>query len=192
MNTFCSNLLSMRVLAVVVVLGFGSHARLTAQTTATPTAAGSSSAATSISSVTTPVTSPTTPTVSAGRFTELQSASPTVQTAVANAQAAAQIARQNPIMLASPDPGVARAVAVAGAAIAQEGRMARSEVLAERQAALTRLRLAQTEAERTRLIEDLRTQSGRRLEEQRESARLVRDRLRELRDTTMLAPRPGG
>lgn len=181
----------MRVLAVIALLTLSGHVRLAAQTAAAPRpAAGATATPVAAASATTPT--PSTPTVSEVRFTDLQTASSTVQIAVANAQAVAEAVRTNPITLATPDPIVARAVAQAGAAIVQEGRVARSDVLAERQAALTRLRLAQTEAERTRLIEDLRTQSGRRLEEQRESARLVRDRLRELRDTTMLAPRPGG
>lgn len=87
---------------------------------------------------------------------------------------------------------LAGAVSTAAAAIVQDGRVARADVLAERQAALTRLRLAQTHQDRRRLVEELRTQVGQRMEEQRELARLVRDRLRELRDTTIITPRPGG
>jgi hypothetical protein len=125
------------------------------------------------------------------RFADFTKAPPAVQAPVAQAQDVATILRSG-VATASPgDPTLARAVATAGVAIVQEGRVARTEVLAERQATLTRLRLAQTETERTRLIEDLRAQTGRRLEEQRETARLVRDRLRQLRDNTTLN-RPSG
>lgn len=127
------------------------------------------------------------------RFTTFDNASPAVRDAVQNAQQAAANAR-NSIAPAStnPEAGVARAVSQASAAIVQEGRVARAELLAERQAALVRLRLAQSAAERARLVTELRSRTGQRMEEQRETARLVRDRLRELRDTTALTPKPGG
>jgi hypothetical protein len=139
-------------------------------------------------------TNPTRPAVAATpRFTTFDLASPAVQTAVQNAQQAAASARQSiGPAVANSETGVARAVSQASAAIVQEGRVARAELLAERQAALVRLRLAQSAAERVRLVSDLRARTGLRLEEQRETARLVRDRLRELRDTTALTPKPGG
>lgn len=124
------------------------------------------------------------------RFSSFDSASPAVVTSVAQAQAVAKSIRDG-VGVATETPVLARAVAQAGAAIVQDGRVARTDVLAERQAALTRLRLAQTEQERRRLIDELRARSGQRMEEQREVARLVRDRLRELRDTTTLT-KPDG
>jgi len=124
------------------------------------------------------------------RFSSFENASPAVVTAVTQAQAVAESIRDG-VSIATATPVLARAVAQAGAAIVQEGRVARTDVLAERQAALTRLRLAQTEQERRRLIDELRARSGQRMEEQREVARLVRDRLRELRDTTALT-KPDG
>lgn len=127
------------------------------------------------------------------RFTTFDQASPAVQTAVQQAQQAAANARQTiGPAVANTETTVARAVSQASAAIVQEGRIARADLLAERQAALVRLRLAQSPAERARLVSDLRARTGLRLEEQRETARLVRDRLRELRDSTALTPKPGG
>ena len=79
------------------------------------------------------------------------------------------------------------AVTQANTAIVREGQAVRSEALANRQATLTRLRLAQSESERQKLLEDLRLQSGERLEDQRETARLVRDRLRQVRDNAVLS-----
>ncbi len=127
------------------------------------------------------------------RFADLDQASPAVRDAVRQAQQAAASARTviGPATT-SGEAGVARAVAQASAAIVQESRIARTDLLAERQAALVRLRLAQSASERARLVTELRTRTGQRLEEQRETARLVRDRLRELRDTTALTPKPGG
>ncbi len=125
------------------------------------------------------------------RFTSFDNASPAVVDAVAKAAAlAATVRNGNPSTSTLPVP-LADAVAQASAAIVQEGRVVRSTVLADRQAALTRLRLAQTEAERQRIVQQLRDLSGQRLEEQREASRLVRDRLRELRVLTTLTP-PGG
>lgn len=139
---------------------------------------------------------PTPPRAPAGttattRFNSFDGASTTVLTAVANAQAIAAEIRNGPAAASVPSSNLAHAVAQASAAIVQDGRVARSNILAERQASLTRLRLAQTEAERSRLVTELRGQLGQRMEEQREVARLVRDRLRELRATTTIV-RPAG
>lgn len=156
--------------------------------------ASTTAPAPSPTTTTTATTSPT-PTTAPARFTTFDGASPEVLTAVRNAQEAANAARINgvgPSGASVTDTTVSRAVAQASAAITQEGRVARADLLAERQAALTRLRLAQTAAERERLVADLRTQTGQRMDEQRETARLVRDRLRELRDSTALTPKPGG
>ncbi|MES2695584.1 MAG: hypothetical protein V4773_19060 [Verrucomicrobiota bacterium] len=131
------------------------------------------------------------PTAAAGRFTTFDGASPTVLDAVRNAQGVATSIRSGLATASPDDPALTRAVSQASAAIVQEGRAARTDLLAGRQSALTRLRAAQTATERERLISDLRTQTGQRLDEQREAARLVRDRLRELRDTTAIT-RPGG
>lgn len=81
---------------------------------------------------------------------------------------------------------VAVAVAQANAAIVGESRSTRTPVLSPREATLARLRSAQTEPERQRLVEELRSASGQRLDAQREDARLVRDRLRQLRELTTL------
>ena len=137
-----------------------------------------------------PETAPPKPAADTPRFSSFDDASPAVVSAVAQAQAVAESIRDG-TTIATATPVLARAVAQAGAAIVQDGRVARTDVLAERQAALTRLRLAQTEQERRRLIDELRARSGQRMEEQREVARLVRDRLRELRDTTTLT-KPDG
>ena len=64
-----------------------------------------------------------------------------------------------------------------------------AEALAERHIALAHYRLAQIEVQRRHLIATLRLQASRRFEEQRASARLARDRLR---DFATLTPRPGG
>lgn len=64
-----------------------------------------------------------------------------------------------------------------------------AEALAERQIALAHLRLAQTEVRRRHLIAALREQATQRVEAQRATARLARDRLRDL---ATLPPRPGG
>jgi hypothetical protein len=159
---------------------------LSAQTTTRPPADASPQ-----SSPPTAAPAPTTPTTEATRFSTFEGASPAVLDAVRHAQAVATIARAG-LSTATTDPGIARAVAQAGAAIVQEGRVARSDLLAQRQAALTRLRLASSTPEREKLVSDLRTQTGQRMDDQREAARLVRDRLRELRDTTSVTPKPGG
>jgi hypothetical protein len=112
-------------------------------------------------------------------------APPAVVTAVQNAQAIANTIRTG-VGVSTTQPNLARAVSQASAAIVQDGRNTRADLLAERQAALARLRAAQTAQERERLIGELRTAAGQRMDEQREVARLVRDRLRELRDTTSL------
>jgi hypothetical protein len=112
-------------------------------------------------------------------------APPAVVTAVQNAQAIANTIRTG-VGVSTTQPNLARAVSQASAAIVQDGRATRADLLAERQAALARLRAAQTAQERERLIGELRTAAGQRMDEQREVARLVRDRLRELRDITSL------
>lgn len=127
-----------------------------------------------------------TETVEAGRFTTFEGASQTVLDAVRNAQQAADAAKANLAAATTIPPQVSRAVAQASTAIVQEGRTARADLLAERAAAIARLRAAQGPADRERIISELRTQTGQRMDEQREAARLVRDRLRELRDTTSL------
>lgn len=127
----------------------------------------------------------------AQRFSSFENASQTVVDAVGAAQALADSVRRGEPSAAVTPEALSVAVSRAGAAIVQEGRMARSALLAERQAALTRLRLAQTDEERQRIVEELRLQAGRRMDEQREAARLVRDRLRELRASTALTS-PGG
>lgn len=134
-----------------------------------------------------PAAAPVPPeTVAVGRFTTFEGASQTVIDAVRNAQSAADAAKANLSTSTAIPPNVSRAVAQASTAIVQEGRAARADLLAERSAALARLRAAQSTTDRERIISDLRTQTGQRMEEQREAARLVRDRLRELRDTTSL------
>ena len=116
-------------------------------------------------------------------------APPEVIDAVRNAQAIATAIRTGVTPAATGD--LARAVKQATTAIVQDSRTIRVNLLDERRAALVRLRAAQTETERLRIVEQMRTQAGQRMEEQRELARLVRDRLRELRETTALTP-PGG
>ncbi len=125
-------------------------------------------------------------TVEAGRFTNFEGASPAVIDAVRQAQVAAETARASLSTANAIPPNVSRAVAQASTAIVQEGRTARADLLAERAAAIARLRATQGTAERERIVSELRTQTGLRMDEQRETARLVRDRLRELRDTTSL------
>lgn len=85
-----------------------------------------------------------------------------------------------------PTAPLTQAVTQASTAIVREGQAIRATSLAGRQSAVTRLRLAQTEAERLKLLADLRLQAGDRLDEQREVARLVRDRLRQVRDNATL------
>lgn len=127
-----------------------------------------------------------------GRFTDFSDASANVRVAVDQAQTIAKGGLATGISNAAiPSPSLAQAVAQASSVIVQDGRIARANVLAERQSTLLRLRLAQSQPERQRLIDDLRSQAGQRMDEQRETARLVRDRLRELRDSTSLT-RPGG
>lgn len=127
-----------------------------------------------------------TETVEAGRFTTFEGASQAVIDAVRNAQGAADAAKANLATSTAIPANVSRAVAQASTAIVQEGRTARADLLAERAAAIARLRAAQSTTDRERIISELRTQTGQRMDEQREAARLVRDRLRELRDTTSL------
>ena len=171
---------------------------LTAQTTSTTptvTTPATGTPATTPPATTVPPSTGGTPTVapSAPRFTSFANAPAPVATAVATAAAAAAAAR-SPVGVASGTTGPALATAVAGAsqAIVQDARTVRSNLLAERQAAVDRLRLAQSAPERQRLVDELRTRTGQRLDEQRETARLVRDRLRELRDVTALTPKPPG
>jgi hypothetical protein len=142
---------------------------------------------------------PQTPSGPAGSSTSVvvpptfRDASPAVQTSVVNAITEADAARAANIGLASPTPRpppLTTAVTVANNAIVAESVTTRSAALTQRQATLTRLRLAASEVERQRLIDDLRVQSGQRLEEQREAARLVRDRLRTLRDLTTVTRPP--
>lgn len=125
-------------------------------------------------------------TIEAGRFSNFEGASQVVIDAVRNAQGAADAAKANLSTSTATPPNVSRAVSQASAAIVQEGRTTRADLLAERSAAIARLRAAQSTTERERIISELRTQTGQRMDEQREAARLVRDRLRELRDTTSL------
>jgi hypothetical protein len=163
----------------------------TAPDPATPVATSPTTSSTLSTAAPTPTDRPRG--AEATSFTTFEGASPAVRTAVANAQAVAQTIRSGTSSASSSivSPDLSRAVAQASAAIVQEGRVARSEILAQRQASLTRLRLAQSEADRQRLIDELRVQNGQRMEQQREVARQVRDRLRELRATTTIAPRPG-
>jgi hypothetical protein len=115
-------------------------------------------------------------------------ASPAVQTSVVNAIGTADAVRAASIGVATtpvPRPTtLTTAVTTANNAIVAESATTRATALTQRQASLARLRVAASEAERQRLVDDLRVQSGQRLEEQREAARLVRDRIRVLRDLT--------
>ncbi len=120
------------------------------------------------------------------RFADFANATPAV---AAPAQIVTSLAEAIRLGLVNPSSSTIPlpvAVAQANAAIVRDGQTARAEALASRQATLTRLRFAQTETERQKLVEDLRLQSGERLEEQRETARLVRDRLRQVRDNATL------
>ncbi len=154
--------------------------------------------------------SPSTAPVRAQPFTSFDHASPAVRDAVAAATASAQRAAPSlddairnglvqpaAVGIASTTAlppsieAVATAVTRANAAIVSDSRTTRTPVLTPREAALARLRQAQTDPERQRLIEELRTTSGQRLDAQREDARLVRDRLRQLRELTTLN-RPAG
>lgn len=143
-------------------------------------------------------------------FTSFDTASPTVREAVTSATTAAATASASldealrlgvvrPATLATSStpqlppsvqalPGV---VTRAHNAILAESRATRAAALTPRESAITRLRQAQTDAERQRLIEELRVSSTQRLEAQREDARLVRDRIRQLRDQTTIN-RPSG
>ncbi len=154
--------------------------------------------------------SPSTAPVRAQPFTSFDHASPAVRDAVAAATASAERAAPSlddairnglvqpaAVGIASTTAlppsieAVATAVTRANAAIVSDSRTTRTHVLTPREAALARLRQAQTDPERQRLIEELRTTSGQRLDAQREDARLVRDRLRQLRELTTLN-RPAG
>lgn len=125
------------------------------------------------------------------RFADLTKAAPAV---AAPAQAVTSLAdslRQGIVNPAGTTTPLNVAVAQANTAIVRDGQAVRAEALAGRQRTLTRLRLAQTEADRQKLIVDLRLQSGERLDDQREIARLVRDRLRQVRDdATLTRPSP--
>lgn len=127
------------------------------------------------------------------RFSTFENACPQVQTAVAQARGIANYYRGNPLVAQSQigAPSLPGAITPATNPMVQEGRVAPANILSVRQAALTRLRLTHTQVGRQQLRESLRMQAGHRMEEQREVARLVRDRLRELRDTTFLTPGPG-
>lgn len=134
----------------------------------------------------TPVASPVT------QSTAFAAASAAVTATVQQATSIADGIRQGVITSTVPAHAeLATAVTTANNAIVAEDKTTRSTALSQRQATLIRLRTAASEAERQHLIEDLRVQSGQRLEEQREAARLVRDRLRVLRDLTTTT-RPAG
>lgn len=139
--------------------------------------------------------------------TALQTASQPVQTAVSAvaSQAAVVVGSIDDAIrlgiatparpIGSPAPASVSALATAATnannAIVAEDRQTRAETLDRRESSVARLRAAQTDADRRRVIEELRERSGERLDEQRESARLVRDRLRALRDiATTIRPEP--
>lgn len=143
-------------------------------------------------------------------FTSFDTASPAVREAVSTATASATAAATSldeAIRLGVVQPaGIGTAstpalppsvtalpatVARANTAIVAESRTTRAPELTRREAALARLRQATTDEERQRIIQELRATSSQRLEAQREDARLVRDRLRQLRDVTTLN-RPTG
>lgn len=128
----------------------------------------------------------------APRFADLSAASApaTVAAPAQTVTAVADSVRQGIVYPTGTQPSLPAAVATAQAAIVREGQVARAGALANRQSGLLRLRLAQTEAERLKLIEDLRVQSGERLDGQRETARLVRDRIRQVRDNATLTRPP--
>lgn len=120
------------------------------------------------------------------RFADFANATPAVAGPAQIVTSLAEAIRLGLVGPASTTTPLPVAVAQANTAIVRDGQAVRAEALASRQATLTRLRLAQTETERQKLLEDLRIQSGERLEEQRETARLVRDRLRQVRDNAAL------
>ena len=183
---------------------------LFAQTTSTTTTAV---VAPTPTNTTTTAPSTATNAVRAQPFTSFDTASPAVRDAVATATASRQTAvtsLEEAIRLGIVTPATvttsatlatstlppsveAHPVAVTRAsnAILAESRATRAPVLTPREAAITRLRQAQTEQERQRLVEELRVNSSQRLEAQREDARLVRDRVRQLRDLTTIN-RPSG
>jgi hypothetical protein len=138
-------------------------------------------------------TSPGTPATIA-RFSDLTKAAPAVAGPAQTVTSLADSIRLGILTLPSTATGanpLTSAVAQANTAIIRDGQAVRAEALSGRQRTLTRLRLAQTEAERQKLIADLRLQSGERLDDQRETARLVRDRLRQVRDdATLTRPAP--
>ncbi len=135
-------------------------------------------------------TSPGTPATIA-RFSDLTKAAPAVAAPAQAVTSLAESLRQGILTPAGTTTPLGVAVAQANTAIIRDGQAVRAEALSVRQRSLTRLRLAQTEAERQKLIADLRLQSGERLEDQRETARLVRDRLRQVRDdATLTRPAP--
>jgi hypothetical protein len=176
-----------------------------------PVSVVAQSAPPSPTSTPTPVT--TTSAVRAQPFTSFDSASPAVrdavttatasrQTAVASLEEAIRLGIVTPATIATSATSVMStlppsveahpaAVTRASNAILAESRATRATVLTPREAAITRLRQAQTEQERQRLVEELRVSSSQRLEAQREDARLVRDRIRQLRDLTTIN-RPSG
>ncbi|MCX6953471.1 MAG: hypothetical protein NTV51_15080 [Verrucomicrobia bacterium] len=120
------------------------------------------------------------------RFADLTTVTPAVAGPAQVVVSLADAIRQGLVIPAANAIPLPTAVAAASTAVVREGQVARASVLSERQATLTRLRLAQSEADRQRLIENLRLQSGERMDDQREAARLVRDRLRQLRDDATL------
>lgn len=184
----------LRLLLASTTLAFALPFSLTAQTTPPPTVS----------------TTPTTTSLRERPFATFDTASPAVRDAVAAATATAQtaaasldeairlgivqpagIATSSTPVLPSSVAALPTAVQRAQAAIVAESRDTRSAALARREDALARLRRATTDAERQRIIEELRTLSSQRLDAQREDARLVRDRLRQLREFTTLN-RPTG
>lgn len=147
-------------------------------------------------------TSPgTVATVTPARFADLTTVPPPVASTAQIVGNLAEGIRLGIITLPTTNPGASSttpapvsplttAVTQANTAIIREGQSVRANALASRQASLTRLRLAQSETERLKLLEDLRLQSGERLEDQREAARLVRDRLRQVRDNAVITRPP--
>jgi hypothetical protein len=120
------------------------------------------------------------------RFSDLTKAPPSVAAPAQAVTSLAESLRQGIVNPAGTTTPLSVAVAQANTAIIRDGQAVRADALAGRQRTLTRLRLAQTEADRQKLIVDLRLQSGERLDDQRETARLVRDRLRQVRDDATL------
>jgi hypothetical protein len=191
--------------ACCALAAVGSAQVFTTPVTGTP-APGTPTTGTPTTGTTPPATAP----VRAQPFASFDHASPAVRDAVAAATASAQLAApsltdaiRNGVFqpagigtastqtLPPSVEAVSSAVTRANAAIVGESRSTRAPVLTPRAAALARLRQTQSEPERLRLIEELRTASGQRLDAQREDARLVRDRLRQLRELTTLN-RPAG